>query len=74
MNFTKTTKLKPKNDYIRQLIFGKVNSAYVLRKRNPEFFKEVIKEVETLFKSLPQDYLEQNPNLLKIKKIISEEI
>ena len=68
---TKTT-LRPKNDYIKQLIFDKVSAAKFLTKNKPNTGAKLIQEATALIKSLPKDYLKQNPAIEKLKNYISD--
>lgn len=71
---SKVEKLRPKNNYIQELIYGKICSANILKNKNPEYFKEAYKEINTLLKMLPQDYLESHPKLLETQANIAEKL
>lgn len=66
----KTAPLKPKDFYIKQLIFYKVESAKILKNRNPEYYKAAYKEIEQLLKLLPQSEIDKHPKFLNIQEYI----
>lgn len=66
----KTAPLKPKDFYIKQLIFYKVESAKILKNRNPEYHKAAYKEIEQLLKLLPQSEIDKHPKFLNIQEYI----
>lgn len=67
---SKTTKLKPKNDYIKQLIFDKVSVAKFIKKKRPDIATNLLQESLELIKLFPKSYLNQNPAIEKLKKYI----
>ena len=42
--------LRPKNEYLKYLIFSKIDSAKLRRKTKPEYSKATIKEAESILK------------------------
>lgn len=66
----KTAPLKPKDFYIKQLIFYKVKSAKILKNRNPEYYKAAYKEIEQLLKLLPQSEIDKHFKFLNIQEYI----
>ena len=62
-NLLNKRKLKPKEDYIKQLIFAKVNSARLQRNTNPEYTRKTIREVEKLIDKLPIGYIAEHPEM-----------
>ena len=67
---SKTTKLKQKNDYIKQLIFDKVSVAKFIKKKRPDIATNLLQESLELIKLFPKSYLNQNPAIEKLKKYI----
>ena len=65
------TKLRPKNDYIRQLAFNKVDAAKLIAKKYPDLSKQFLQEASALIKALPKDYVKQNPAIEKLREYIS---
>ena len=66
-----TNRIPPKNEYIKQLIFDKVNAANVIKHRSPKFFNEILQETLSIIDSLPKDYIAQNPKIESLKKYIN---
>ena len=63
-------KLRPKNDYLRDLIFDKVSVAKFIRKRTPNIAANQLQEANELIKALPKQDIEENVALQKLRKHI----
>ena len=68
---SKTRTFRPKEDYIKELMFDKVSVANALKRTNPEHSKKVLKEAKTLLDSLPKDYKAKDSAIAKIAKHIN---
>ena len=62
-NIPKRSNLKPKTEYIKQLIYAKVNAARLQRNTYPEYTKGVIKEIAKLIDELPLGYIAEHPEI-----------
>ncbi len=62
-NIPKRSNLKPKTEYIKQLIYAKVNAARLQRNTYPEYTKGVIKEIAKLIDELPLGYIAEHPEM-----------
>ena len=67
---SKTRTFRPKEDYIKELMYDKVSVANALKRTNPEHSKEVLKEAKALLDSLPNDYKAKDAAIGKIAKYI----
>lgn len=68
---SKKSTLRAKNDYVRQLIFDKVSAAKFITKKHPDIGIKLIQEAMALIKTLPRDYLNQNPAIEKLREYIA---
>lgn len=59
----KRSNLKPKNEYIKHLIYARVNAARLQKNTYPEYTKEAIKEIEKLIDKLPLGYIAEHPEM-----------
>lgn len=62
-NIPQRSNLKPKNEYIKQLIYAKVNAARLQKNTYPEYTNKVIKEVAKLIDELPLGYIAEHPEM-----------
>lgn len=68
---SKTAAFRPKEDYVKELMFDKVSVANALKRTNPEHSIEVLKEAKALLDSLPDDYKAKDAAIAKIAKHIN---
>lgn len=66
--------LKPKNEYLKYLIFSKIDSAKLLRKTKPEYSKATIKEAANLLEKLPLDFITEHPEIKRTIEFIRTNI
>lgn len=62
-DISKRSNLKSKNEYIKQLIYAKVNTARLQKNTHPEYTKETIREVAKLIDELPLGYIAEHPEM-----------
>lgn len=73
-NLTPSVKLKPKEEYIEELIFAKVNSARLQRNTYPEYFKSALQEADKLIESLPAGFIEKHPEMKKVVSFVTQQV
>ena len=63
--------LRPKNDYIKDLIFNKVSASNLMKRSKPDVARTLLLEAKSLINELPQSYLSKNQALQKEKTYIN---
>lgn len=70
----KNPTLRSKDDYIKQLIFAKVNTARLQRNTYPAYFKSAIKDADELIELLPAGYIAEHPEMKKVVDFVTRNV
>lgn len=66
--------LHTKEEYIKQLIFTKVNTARLQRNTNPEYTQTAILEAYNWLKKLPPEYVREHAEMYKVVEFIKQNV
>ncbi len=66
--------LNTKEEYIKQLIFAKVNTARLQRNTNPEYTQIAIRDAYDLLKKLPQEFIREHAEMYKVVEFIKQNV
>ena len=70
----KNYKLRPKDEYIEQLIFAKVNSAKLHKNTSPAYYKQTIQEAGKLIDGLPAGFVSKHPEMRKLVDFVMQNV
>lgn len=74
LSVSQNSRLQPKDEYVKELIFSKVNTARLQRNTYPEYFKSAVKDADELIESLPSGYIAQHPEMKKVVEYVMRNI
>ena len=66
--------LHTKEEYIKQLIFAKANSARMHKNTNPEYTQTAILEAYNWLKKLPPEYVREHAEMYKVVEFIKQNV
>lgn len=66
--------LHTKEEYIKQLIFTKVNTARLQRNTNPEYTQTAILDAYNWLKKLPPEYVREHAEMYKVVEFIKQNV